>query len=228
MSLRIACDLDGTLADMDAALQQHAVRLFGPEVDLRMTVQAPIGRTGGAGESVLRRPPTTRETRLLWSEIRRLDDFWVSLSEIEPGAVARLGALAGTHRWEVLFVTQRPATAGDTAQRQSQRWLREHGFDLPSVAIVTGSRGRLAANLDLHAAIDDRPEHCADIRRESQTRPVLVWRHRPATLPPSVARLDLDVVSTVTAAFDILEDMTRRAARPSGVWGRLRHAIGVP
>jgi hypothetical protein len=34
MSLRIACDLDGTIADMDAALQREAKRLFGPEVDL--------------------------------------------------------------------------------------------------------------------------------------------------------------------------------------------------
>ena len=35
MSLRIACDLDGTVADMDAALQREAQRLFGPDVALR-------------------------------------------------------------------------------------------------------------------------------------------------------------------------------------------------
>ncbi len=35
MALRIACDLDGTLADMEAALQREAERLFGPGVGLR-------------------------------------------------------------------------------------------------------------------------------------------------------------------------------------------------
>ena len=34
MTLRIACDLDGTVADMDAALQREARRLFGPDIDL--------------------------------------------------------------------------------------------------------------------------------------------------------------------------------------------------
>ena len=35
MPLRIACDLDGTLADMESALQQQAECLYGPYVDLR-------------------------------------------------------------------------------------------------------------------------------------------------------------------------------------------------
>jgi hypothetical protein len=42
MSLRIACDLDGTIADMDAALQREARRLFGPDVDLHASSAAPI------------------------------------------------------------------------------------------------------------------------------------------------------------------------------------------
>ncbi len=40
MPLRIACDLDGTVADMDGALQQHAEALFGPGVDVRFNVGA--------------------------------------------------------------------------------------------------------------------------------------------------------------------------------------------
>ena len=42
MSLRIACDLDGTIADMDAALQRELRRLFGPDVDLHAAVSRPL------------------------------------------------------------------------------------------------------------------------------------------------------------------------------------------
>ena len=48
MSLRIAVDLDGTLADMEAALQAEAERLFGPGVDLRGSLK---GRAEGAGSA---------------------------------------------------------------------------------------------------------------------------------------------------------------------------------
>ena len=61
-------------------------------------------------------------------------------------------ALAAANRWEILFLTQRPTTAGDTAQVQSQRWLRAQGFDMPSVFVMNGSRGKLAAALHLDAA----------------------------------------------------------------------------
>ena len=49
------------------------------------------------------------------------------------------------HRWEVFFITQRPATEGQTVQRQTQRWLVEQGFDLPSVLVISGSRRRRRA-----------------------------------------------------------------------------------
>jgi hypothetical protein len=34
-TLRVACDLDGTVADMENALQREAERLFGPDIILR-------------------------------------------------------------------------------------------------------------------------------------------------------------------------------------------------
>src|SRR5512142_2997163 len=130
MSLRIACDLDGTIADMDAALQREAKRMFGPEVDLhaqaariesaedvegQIAASEPeegivdvVPPTEAAG-----RPLTTRELRKLWTQVTQTENFWTSLGEIEPGAVAKLQALATKHRWEVLFLTQRPSSSGD-------------------------------------------------------------------------------------------------------------------
>src|SRR6188508_1157071 len=100
MSLRIACDLDGTIADMDAALQREARRLFGPDVDLHASSAAPIESAEDVEEELAApspaeavalpaagRPLTQSELRKLWTQVRKVEDFWCSLGEIEPGAV---------------------------------------------------------------------------------------------------------------------------------------------
>src|SRR3712207_8600177 len=76
ISLRIAVDLDGTLADMDAALQAEAERLFGPGVDARPPVAPPAGTR-----------LTDRQQRQLWGRVHEIENFWEGLAEIEPGAV---------------------------------------------------------------------------------------------------------------------------------------------
>ena len=52
MPLRIACDLDGTVADLRLALQREAERLFGPDVDVRAAaaVQETL-EAGGEGDA---------------------------------------------------------------------------------------------------------------------------------------------------------------------------------
>src|SRR5262249_45562050 len=147
--------------------------------------------------AVAARDLSSRELDQLWQHVRGIENFWLTLDEIEPGAVARLGALASMHGWELIFLTQRPATAGDTAQRQTQRWLEGHGVELPSVFVMNGSRGKVAAALNLDVVIDDRPENCLDVVSDSDARSILVWRDDPATVPPSLARLAIDIVFSI-------------------------------
>ena len=244
MSLRIACDLDGTVADMDAALQREARRLFGPEIDLHASVARPMessedverqlvtGAEGGgeaAAPSQVKgtsRPPSRAELSRLWEHVAKTADFWRSLGEIEPGAVARLAAAASQHRWEVLFLTQRPPSAGETAQVQSQRWLIAHGFALPSVFVMNGSRGRVAAALSLDVVIDDRPANCLDVVTDSDALPLLVWRLRPEALPPGVGDTRIRTVFSMNEALDRLEALTADRARRKTLVGRVRSAIG--
>jgi hypothetical protein len=207
MPLRIACDLDGTLADMDAALQREARALFGPE--------AAVGDL------------TDAQRRRLWIRVGEIEDFWLTLDEIEPGAVGRLGELASEYGWEVLFVTQRPASAGQAVQRQSQRWLQAHGFELPSVYVVIGSRGPLAATLALDAVLDDRPDNCVDIVTDSDARALLVWRRDPASIPPGTSQLGIEPVSSIAEALAILQQMSDRANQPLGLVRRVRAAFGL-
>ncbi len=208
MPLRIAFDMDGVLADMDGELADQARRLFGETAAGRADETEPSDVDNGAPPSdapVSRRNRlTARQERRLWQHVEGIENFWESLRELEPGMTARLHALAVQRQWEVIFLTKRPATAGATAQRQTQRWLEAKGFALPSVYVVQGSRGRIAAALDLDFVVDDRPENCLDVAIDSKARPILVWRDAESQLRAAPRQLGIGVVSSVDRCLDIL------------------------
>jgi hypothetical protein len=242
MSLRIAVDLDGTLADMDTALQEEAERLFGPGVDLRASLRGRVEGTASVESPDptgttpdVRTPLTTstsgtrlsdRQQRQLWSRVRATENFWLSLREIEPGAVAKLAHAAASNGWDILFITTRPSSAGDTTQIQSQRWLEARGFELPSVFVVSGSRGHIATALTLDAVLDDRPENCLDVATDSKAAPVLVWRDSRDTAPPGAKRLGIHVVCSIAEALELLETRSPAASRPNMI-SRLRTILGI-
>ncbi len=222
MALRIACDLDGTLADMQSALQTEATRLFGPAVDLCASdsdldetiepveangyapgVAAPIGTRAGT-----RRPPTRAEMNLLWAHVRRVHNFWTTLNELETGMVARLGVLASEHSWEVIFLTQRPSTEGDTAQVQTQRWLEAHGFARPSVFVLNGSRGKAAAAFALDVVIDDNRDNALDVLADSKAHAVLIERDAAEPAQRLGPKGRISIVPSFCAALDHLEQTT--------------------
>ena len=231
---------------MDGALQQHAEALFGPGVDVRFSVgaqrelpsdggepaesahhstQATTGLAVGAAAEDKRRPLTSREYSYLWSHVGKIENFWETLTEIEPGGVARFSELARTRGWEVLFVTQRPPSAGDLAQRQSMRWLAANGYDLPSAIVMNGSRGTLANTLRLDAFIDDRGENCIDIATESRTLPLLLWRGPKELAPPGASRMKIHTVFSFAEALDCLEALSEVRSTPPSLMSRLKNAI---
>src|SRR5207245_2675060 len=55
---------------------------------------------------------TSRQERRLWHHVGSIENFWQSLTEIEPGMIKQLAAMAAERRWEIIFLTKRPATAG--------------------------------------------------------------------------------------------------------------------
>jgi len=217
--MRIAFDLDGVLADLHTVYVQAAVRLF-PELDRAAIAAADVGASppGPLGppddEPKLEEAPVVdptagvavsrRQSSAIWDHFGGVENFWQGLAEIEVGAIARLAAVAEERRWEVLFITSRPTTAGATVQRQSQRWLQAQGFALPSVYVVHGSRGQVARALDLDVVIDDRPDNCLDVVLESKAGAVLIWRGPQAKVPASAKRLGIAVSPTVSECLDTL------------------------
>jgi len=237
MPLRIGCDLDGVLADMDAGLLREAESLFGKGVVRRLEEGAeappPDGEPGDPAGSrptapAVRLQITPRQQRRLWQHIGTVENFWEGLAEIEPGVVKRLSSLADERRWEIIFLTKRPESAGATAQVQTQRWLQSKGFALPSVFVVQGSRGRIASALQLDVIIDDRPENCLDVVMDSKrTRAILIWRGDSAQLPAAAKRLGIGVVKSVGECLDILTQLDGPNKDEPGVMARVKKLLGL-
>lgn len=231
--LRIGCDLDGVLADLEGSLRVEAQRLWPgktwtsamPATSLSADDVEPGLTDKERSLTPFSRELTNSEERRLWREVRGITNFWETLSEIEEGTIQRLFELARARRWEVIFLTSRPWSDGDTVQLQSQRWLDRLGFEHPSVYVVRGSRGKIAAALGLDVVIDDRPENCLDVLLESQARPILIWRGDAASVPASAKLVGIGGVSNVNACLDILEQAD--SANESNFVDRLKRLLGL-
>jgi hypothetical protein len=234
MSLRLGFDMDGVLADLNAALVREALRLF-PGLDVRPGADASVAppAVDAAGVDALdptettpaSLPLTRRQERQLWDAVKRIPNFWETLGETEPGIVRRLAETARLRRWEVMFLTSRPRTDGDIVQVQSQRWLRTHGFELPSLYVVSTSRGKIAAGLELDVVVDDRPENCLDIAIDSKARAILIWRGDQGAVPASARRLGIGGVESVAACLDLLIEADSASGEPATLMSRLKSLL---
>ena len=157
--------------------------------------------------------------------MRATDDFWETLEEVEPGAVAAIARRARDRRWEVIFLTSRPETAGSTPQQQTQRWLQRYGFELPSVFVVTGSRGRIAEALCLDVVVDDLPENCLDVLSDSKATAILVWRGALDAVPAGLRQHGCSVVASVGECLSMLAGL-EIGPQPTTLLGRLKLAFG--
>jgi hypothetical protein len=248
MPLRVGFDLDGTVADMYAALHAEAVKLFGEDVLRKAPLpQGEPANTAAAATETLAnkaadasaKPEDDQTTNLaiqelqlsarqqmqLWDHVKKIENFWSTLPELEPGIIARIAKTALDRRWEVIFLTTRPSTAGELVQMQSQRWLEAHGFQYPSVYVVQRSRGKIADALGLDAFVDDRPENCLDIAVESTAKVILVWHGHIKDVPPGAKRLGVQPVSTISEAMGLLERLDDIRNQPS-IMKSIKRAFG--
>ena len=252
--MRIAFDLDGVLADMESELVRRAEALFGDTISRRPAHRAPGAPSASAAATttvdtpaetsetpaqaaadaapdnappLLRLNMSSRQQRKLWAHVESIQNFWMTLEELEPGIIERLAAVAAERRWEIIFLTKRPQTVGYTAQVQSQRWLEAKGFTLPSVYVVQGSRGRIAAALGLDIVVDDRPENCLDVVIDSKARAILVWRDDESLVPAATRRLGIGVVKSVAECLDILTQVDASADERPGMMTRVMRLLGL-
>jgi hypothetical protein len=217
MTVRIGVDLDGTLADLSAAFRAIETTLFGeatsPSASADDREPPEIEPSSDSiPEMTTDRDPlrdAARRRDRIWQVARSTEDFWMGLQPIEPDVIPRLHELALAHKWDIFFLTQRPRTAGDTVLRQTQRWLASHGFQMPSVLPLAGSRGRAAAALELNFLIDDLPKNCLDVVADSECQPILVVRGSDEAVRRAAKSHRVPVVRSVSEALDLLEHPSR-------------------
>jgi hypothetical protein len=227
MAVRVGFDMDGVLADFESAFRAAEERLFGssslvaperPEVEARHEEEGP---------AALETPKEARRRRdAIWKAIQATDDFWTSLEPLDPDAVRRIQEMTLRHRWEVFFITQRPATRGQTVQRQTQVWLQRQGFDLPSVLVIGGSRGAAARAVRLDYLVDDSPQNCLDVGAESSAHPILIVPDTDQITENSAKRLRVAVARSIAGALDMLEEAMAEPPEDPGALTRLSRMFG--
>ena len=127
MPLRVGFDLDGTVADMHHALRREAVALFGEDVLRKAAATSSPPQAGSApghepaesttksdeqdNPAMLELHLTARQQSQLWDHVKKIVNFWSTLPELEPGIISRIAKTASARRWEVIFLTTRPASA---------------------------------------------------------------------------------------------------------------------
>ncbi|MGE5244008.1 MAG: hypothetical protein ACM3SQ_07250 [Betaproteobacteria bacterium] len=227
--MRVGFDMDGVLADFESAFREIERDLFGPGGESALPgadheaeptsegIAADAPAQGSAKEIGRRR-------RAVWERIRSTEDFWTTLKPTDPRAVRRLHGQMLRHRWEVVFITQRPATAGDTVQRQTQRWLAQQGFDMPSVVVIAGTRGAAINALRLTHHVDDSPRNCVDVKTDSTAMPILIVRGRNDVAARQAAKLGMGVAASIDECLTMLEEASGPPQRP-GVLRRLASIV---
>jgi hypothetical protein len=230
MPLRIGFDMDGVLADFSSAFHEIEVRLFGSgtrliperpeEQEEKQSRRSGPSRheDGGADER-------RHRTAAVWRAIQSTAGFWTTLKPIDPTAVVSIRDLMLRHGWEVFFITQRPATVGETVQRQTQRWLLAQGFDVPSVLVIGGSRGAAAKALRLDYHVDDSAQNCVDVLAEGGAKPILVVSDDHEQKARNARHLGVGVAATIGECLQIL-DQASTARSDAGVFQMLATAVG--
>jgi hypothetical protein len=208
--LRVGFDLDGVVADFRTAFLEAAARILGHDAIRRPTSPLPDLDAVSATDA-----------KRVWKVITETPNWWLGLAPYEPDQIARLYQLARRYRWEVSFLTSRIPTAGDSVQFQSQAWLEAHGFYMPAVVTVPGSRGEVANALRLDVIIDDQFLNCLEVVGGSQTKAMLILRVGDAELEQQATDRGIGIVHRLSEVIDVLLQLHEILPQKRGVVMRL-------
>ena len=207
MSLRVGFDVDGVLANFNKRFRETAAAM-----------QRTVNDDGSEQDAA---PLTADTMKRVWDHIGRTAQWWLQLDPYEPEQIQRLYRTSRERRWEIYFMTTRPASAGEATQFQTQWWLEAHGFPLPAVLTIPGSRGDASNALKLDIAVDDRLTNCVDIIAASRAKAILLQRRDDATVRDQALARGIGVVDTLAAALDAIEQFEHARHTAPGRLSRL-------
>ena len=240
MPLRLGFDMDGVVADLNAALLREALLLFPGDRRRRSAARVPQDAAPPApprvahsradpAESCRRRRCglTPRQQRQLWDAVKSIANFWETLDETEPGIVARIAETARARRWEIDLPHQpaldrRRYRAGTEPAMAAPPWLRSpvRSSSCPPRAAASPARWNSTWSSTTG------PENCLDITIDSKARAILIWRGEESSVSASARRLGIGGTASVAECLDLLVDADEPAAAPVSM-GRLRKLLGL-
>jgi hypothetical protein len=192
MSLRIGIDVDGVLADFRTAFHDASRTTLGRRIE---ALPDPKATPALAQDEVKR----------VWDFVARTPNWWMTLEPYEPNQIARLYSMARAAGWEVFFLTNRPRSAGDSVQFQTQWWIERHGFYMPSVLTIPGSRGEVANGLRLNIVVDDLLLNCIEVVSASTAKALLLLRGGDKAVEKHALDRGIGVVPTLEGAIEIVD-----------------------
>ena len=192
MSLRVGIDVDGVLADFKTAFHETSRACLGRRVE---TLVDP--KSAQALEQ--------NDVKRVWEVVARTPNWWMTLKPYEPEQIARLYSLTRAAGWEVFFLTNRPGSAGDSVQFQTQSWIEGQGFYMPAVLTIPGSRGEVANGLRLNLVIDDLLLNCIEVVSASTAKALLLLRRAEPGLEQHALQRGIGVVPRLEEAIDITQ-----------------------
>jgi 5'(3')-deoxyribonucleotidase len=151
---RIGVDVDGVLANFVRGAITMSRALF-PNANIS-TDESLLKTWDFKGIGL-----TTEQEAILWACIHNTQNFWQNLTPLPSTSL--LPVLAQHH--DLIFVTNRLETPGNTVCKQTERWLKFYFDILNPYVICAGSKGEVCQGLRLAAFIDDKPENIEDIRQ---------------------------------------------------------------
>jgi hypothetical protein len=208
--LRIGFDLDGVLVDFRTAFLDEAAKVLDSAAIHRPSAPMPDFDAVSPADA-----------KRVWRVITETPNWWLGLTPYEPPQIARLYQLARRFRWEVSFLTSRIPTAGDSVQFQSQSWLETHGFYMPAVVTVPGSRGEIANALRLDIVIDDQFLNCLEVVGASQAKAILLLQTGDLDLEQQATERGIGVLHRLEEVIDVLLQLQEILPEKRGVVMRL-------
>lgn len=195
MNLRIGIDIDGVIADFTNPHKKKLEQISGHKPDWDEKTDPNCW----SWEEVY--GYSKEHTRQFWDHTASVQgwEFWRELPTLCTMEEREIISGLCTDN-DVFFISSRPIVHRKT----TDRWLhRQFGESTEFTTILTRFKGHIAAGLELHAMIDDKPENLVDVLRYRgrACKPFLLNRPwNQVDVSSSIIR-----VNSITEALDLLE-----------------------
>lgn len=155
--MRYGIDIDGVLANFVQGFASLGEEFQGTHYEWNLDLSS-----WGLGL-------TREQEQAGWRKVTADPNFWLNLDVLNRFPQELLKPMD-----VVYFITKRKETPGRSTAQDAARWLRnKQNIELPTV-LALDNKGETCRALKVDAFIDDKPENCWDVMKESPNTKVFL------------------------------------------------------